>query len=156
MKKTSKRRKNKGGWTQEARYNHYVKVVEQYKLEHGVDKLKVMSKKKFKETVKTLNEAGMTKIDYKRDIVEMQVYSELDKKASRKLYKMVQKSEELKKTALGKMSMEEIGQKGIWGLGKRQRDKVGKILSETYDKAISEGMTSTEAKNFVSSYYFGS
>jgi len=156
MKNASNRH---GGWTLNAKYKHYLEVVNKYEASHDTFKIHKYSKQEFKRkmnTLQTLKEEGQLKrITYKK-IVEDQVFTGINKKTARKLYRMAQKDPELKKTILHRRSIEKIGRTGIQGLTYDQAAKVADILSEAYYERRAKGYSAKEAKQWISEYYFGS
>lgn len=143
------------GWNIDAQYRHYLKVVDKYEMEHDINKIHRWSKKEFRQKINTLREIGYKKINYKTDLVERQVFSELSKKSARKLEKIIKKDKRFSK-AMQKYSAEKWGQKGIQLLSESQKKIVSPILNQSYENYRAQGLSASEAKKRVSHYWFGS
>ncbi|MBP5595966.1 MAG: hypothetical protein J6Y02_11340 [Pseudobutyrivibrio sp.] len=153
-------KKNTKGWNLNAQYKHYLEVVNKYEMEHDVNRIHRYNKKEFRQKLNIIREtlpAGK-KLNYKADIVERQVFSELSKKSAKNLVKMIKKDKSNKWTkAMRSYSAEKWGQKGIYQLSKAQKEIVSTTLDDAYWEARTKyKMSGTEAKRWVSNYYFGS
>lgn len=145
----SKKIGDKKSWNIDAQYRRYLKVVDKYEQEHVTFKIDRYSKKEFKKKMNYLkNELEMTKVDYKRDIVERQVYSELDKKAARKLKKAIEKEIGLKGETISKLSVEQLGQRGVHHLSAKQKEMLTDVLASKYHKLKEEGLSSHKASKY--------
>lgn len=145
------------GWNIDVQYRHYLQVVDKYESTHNINKIHKYSKREFRQKINFLkNELGMKRINYKKDIVERQVFTELSKKAAKTIQKRLSNDKSLKNKAMSRWSIEKWGQKGAHNLTKDQADLLSDVLSEQYWNYKESGMSSNEAKKAISHFYFGS